>query len=110
MQRYANVIHMLLSKFGESCLSTKYSDYVQILQKTDWETSGSTCELSALVNGKMVTCFQLYMYIFVDRPWYYQTCTEYGYYQTSSRANDTFGRRFPVDFFIKMCQDVFNSK
>ncbi|KAK9877980.1 hypothetical protein WA026_020195 [Henosepilachna vigintioctopunctata] len=44
------------------------------------------------------------------RQWTYQTCTEFGFYQTSSYSPQVFGDQFPVDFFIKQCQDIFGSR
>lgn len=42
----------------------------------------------------------------------YQTCTEFGFYQTSSQDDEDniFGKHFPVDFFIQQCKDIFGSR
>ena len=44
------------------------------------------------------------------RQWTYQTCTEFGYYQTSDSKGQPFGFKFPLEFFIKQCQDIYNPK
>lgn len=41
------------------------------------------------------------------RQWTYQTCTEFGFYQTSDNISLVFGNRFNVDFFIRQCTDVY---
>lgn len=41
------------------------------------------------------------------RPWFYQTCAEFGWYQTSRSEFQPFGSSFPVDLSIQMCADVF---
>lgn len=42
------------------------------------------------------------------RQWTYQTCTEFGFYQTADNATESiFGDRFDVDFFIKQCSDIY---
>ncbi|GJQ77977.1 hypothetical protein Trydic_g2338 [Trypoxylus dichotomus] len=41
------------------------------------------------------------------RPWLYQTCTEYGYYQTTTSNYQPFGDTFALDFFVNMCTDLF---
>lgn len=41
------------------------------------------------------------------RQWTYQTCSEFGWYQTSASANQPFGNSFNVDFFMEMCGDIF---
>lgn len=40
----------------------------------------------------------------------YQTCTEFGFYQTSSGAADIFGNHFDLDFFVQQCMDIFGQK
>ena len=41
------------------------------------------------------------------RQWFYQTCNEFGYYQTTDSDNQPFGKMFPLSFAIQQCQDVF---
>lgn len=45
--------------------------------------------------------------IFTGRQWTYQTCTEFGFYQTSNQDDQLFGNKFPVDFFVDMCSDIY---
>lgn len=45
--------------------------------------------------------------MYLGRQWTYQTCTEFGFYQTSSQSHHVFGNKFPVNFFIDMCADIF---
>lgn len=46
----------------------------------------------------------------VGRQWTYQTCTEFGFYQTSNYKPQVFGDRFPIDFFVQQCMDIFGPK
>lgn len=46
----------------------------------------------------------------IARPWFYQTCNEYGWYQSSRSNNQPFGNKFPATFNIELCKDVFSSK
>nr|XP_022909547.1 putative serine protease K12H4.7 [Onthophagus taurus] len=42
------------------------------------------------------------------RQWMYQTCAEYGFYQTTSSNNTIFGKNTViVDLYRKMCEDVY---
>ena len=41
------------------------------------------------------------------RQWFYQTCSEFGFYQTSDSDNQPFGKMFPLNFSIQQCEDVF---
>lgn len=66
------------------------------------------------MNG--VSCFEYtlkyihILFITLARPWYYQTCNEYGWYQSSGSKNQPFGSNFPVTLSTVMCRDVFGSK
>nr|XP_033330196.1 putative serine protease K12H4.7 [Megalopta genalis] len=44
----------------------------------------------------------------VMRQWFYQTCTEYGYFQTSTSKKSTFGTMVPLSFFTEMCRDLYD--
>lgn len=43
------------------------------------------------------------------RSWTYQTCTEFGFYQTSENVSTIFSDQFPVAYFIKQCSDIFGA-
>lgn len=42
--------------------------------------------------------------------WAYQTCAEFGFYQTSNDKAKMFGDRFPLVFFIKQCTDIYGKQ
>ena len=86
VQRLAEVNRMLLKDSGEKCLDYKYDKMIVQMQNTTWD------EDSAM------------------RQWTYQTCNEFGFYQTSTQKNSLFTDRFPVDFFIRQCMDIFSEK
>ena len=44
------------------------------------------------------------------RQWTYQTCVEFGFFQTSSLTQEIFSSKFPVEFFTKQCADIFGPK
>lgn len=39
--------------------------------------------------------------------WYYQTCTEFGYYQTSNSNHHPFTDNIPVKFYYNMCKALY---
>lgn len=43
----------------------------------------------------------------IVRQWFHQTCTEYGYYQTTNTNKSIFGTLFPLNFYIDMCIDLY---
>lgn len=46
---------------------------------------------------------------FIAIQWTYQTCNEFGFYQTSDDKQRIFGDRFPLVFFVKQCTDFYGS-
>ena len=44
---------------------------------------------------------------FVWRPWLWQTCTEFGWYQTTNQAEQKYGSSLPLEFFEQWCADAF---
>ena len=45
---------------------------------------------------------------FEIRQWIYQTCAEYGWYQSSGSDNIIFGNSFPAELSIQMCNDFYD--
>ena len=41
------------------------------------------------------------------RQWTWQTCTEFGWYQTTNQESNIYGSSLPLEFFEKWCQDAF---
>ncbi|XP_026472568.1 LOW QUALITY PROTEIN: putative serine protease F56F10.1 [Ctenocephalides felis] len=89
LDRLAEVNSLMLNATDEKCLDYKYDNMISKLRNTSWD--------SEMAEG--------------GRQWMYQTCTEFGFYQTSSQSDeDIFGKHFPVDFFIQQCKDIFGSR
>ena len=45
-----------------------------------------------------------------NRQWLYQTCTEFGWYQSSDLPDRFWGDIIPVSLFEDMCTDIFGPK
>ncbi|KAL0882416.1 hypothetical protein ABMA27_000899 [Loxostege sticticalis] len=47
-----------------------------------------------------------------SRAWYYQTCTEYGFFQTAPRSGTVFDPLWllNVDFYVEVCKRAFSEK
>ncbi len=84
LQRYANVNSLILQTYGEPCLDFSYIDMITGMQNTT---------LTAALSG--------------GRQWTYQTCTEFGYYQSSDSSNQPFGSGFPLSFSTQQCTDIY---
>ncbi|XP_068729188.1 putative serine protease K12H4.7 [Montipora capricornis] len=85
LARYAKINTLILQTYGSSCLDSSYKSMITSLQNTSWSSSAS--------EG--------------GRQWTYQTCTEFGFYQTSDSDTQPFGKLFPLKFFIQQCMDIF---
>uniref|UniRef100_A0A0A9XTD3 Putative serine protease K12H4.7 n=1 Tax=Lygus hesperus TaxID=30085 RepID=A0A0A9XTD3_LYGHE len=77
LERYAAVNTLLLS---EPCLDVSYYSTIQQLKGSAYSDS---------------------------RSWIYQTCTEFGFYQTSSSKGELFGSLSKLPFFIDQCKDIY---
>jgi pimeloyl-ACP methyl ester carboxylesterase len=42
-----------------------------------------------------------------SRSWYWQTCSEFGYYQTAESTNQPFSPRITLQYFLGICTDVY---
>lgn len=71
-----------------TCLDMSYANNVRKHRETDW---------SAEANRQM-------------RQWIYQTCTEFAWFQTSTSTNQIFGspRLYPVEYFVGLCEDLYD--
>lgn len=86
LSAYVNVSNALLAESGASCLDVSYTSMINQMKNA---TAGAT------VGG---------------RSWLWQTCQEFGYYQsTDSNSSHVFGNLFPLAFSLKICNDVFGT-
>ncbi|XP_055688188.1 putative serine protease F56F10.1 [Lutzomyia longipalpis] len=86
LYRLALLNKIILDDEGSPCLDFKYEKMINDLRETSWDAG-------EVKNG--------------TRQWIYQTCMEFGFYQTSNSPTLVFGDRFPVDFFTRQCTDIF---
>ena len=86
--RLAAVATMILKENDEKCLDYKYDKMIEEMKNVSWSADVAT--------GM--------------RQWVWQTCNEFGFYQTAENSSDIFGNRFNVDFFIKQCMDIYGEK
>lgn len=69
----------------DRCFSSSYKEDIDYYKQTEWG------------NGP----------VGAGKQWFYQTCSEFGWYQTSGSKYQPFGSSFPVDLFYEMCKDIF---
>lgn len=83
--RLGDVHRMILADSKEKCFDYKYDKMIQEMKNISWD--------SEVADGM--------------RQWTYQTCTEFGFYQTSDNSTLLFGDKFPAEFFVKQCADIY---
>jgi len=88
IDRLAAVNDLLLKQQNQTCLDYKYDKMVKEMKNTTWA--------SDMASGTI--------------QWTYQTCTEFGFYQTSEQKESIFGDRFDLEFFTKQCTDFYGSE
>lgn len=88
LTRYAKVNAQILKTYKQDCLDSSYDNFINEMSATSWNES-------AAVGG---------------RQWTYQTCVEFGFFQSTDSTMQPFGKTVPVDFYIQQCQDIFGEK
>ncbi len=76
VQRMVNVNELLLHAYDQQCLDAGYMSMINQLRNTSWTSSAG--------EG--------------GRQWTYQTCVEFGFFQSSDDPQQPFGNNFPVAY------------
>merc|ERR1719370_750557 len=82
--RFAAVNDVMLDSDADTCLDHTYASFLAQLSETSWSGEGVGW-----------------------RQWIWQTCTEFGWYQTTNQESGVYGHTLPLDFFEQWCQDAF---
>ncbi|XP_066913299.1 putative serine protease K12H4.7 [Clytia hemisphaerica] len=85
MHRYAKINEIMMETYKQTCISPNYKKFIEEMKVIDWKS----------VEG--------------GRQWTYQTCTEFGYYQSSDSKSQVYGTTFPLSFWTKQCVDIFGA-
>jgi len=81
---YVNFVNQWLKSQGEDCTDSNYDDQINELKNTDPNAPSAS-----------------------GRSWMYQTCVEYGYYQTVESSDVPFSKLINLEYFLGMCKDVY---
>merc|ERR1719435_109697 len=82
--RLAAVNDVMLGSDADTCLDHTYASFLAQLSETSWSGEGVGW-----------------------RPWIWQTCTEFGWYQTTNQESGIYGSSLDLGFFEQWCQDAF---
>ncbi|OQR76365.1 putative serine protease K12H4.7-like [Tropilaelaps mercedesae] len=85
LEGLAAVNNLMLADGNQSCLDYDYDKFVRNMRNVSFDST-------AAEGG---------------RQWIYQTCVEFGFFQSSSSKDQPFGNQFPVELFVQQCRDIF---
>ncbi|XP_011160113.1 putative serine protease K12H4.7 [Solenopsis invicta] len=85
LQRLAHVF-LMYQKDQHKCVDVSYNNFVKTYRNVSWDSLAATS---------------------IMRQWYHQTCTEYGYFQTTNSDKSIFGTLFPLDYYVNLCIDLY---
>ncbi|KAM9853549.1 thymus-specific serine protease [Aulostomus maculatus] len=83
--RYVAVAHLMMKTFSMKCLDASFNNNLRDMTNTSWDGPAA--------GG--------------GRQWVYQTCSEFGFYQSTDSPNQPFAG-FPLVFHVKQCADYYN--
>lgn len=75
LARYSAVNDIILNTYNQSCLNNSYDVFINSMKAISWNDSAS-------VGG---------------RQWTYQTCVEFGFFQSTDSEEQPFGQTVPVE-------------
>lgn len=79
-QRLAKIVNN-----KKACTDIDYNSLLKLLQNESWNSG-------------------------IMRQWIFQTCTEYGFFQTTDSKNSIFGPHLTYEYFTKLCKDVYGDE
>uniref|UniRef100_A0A0N5BHV6 Serine protease K12H4.7 n=1 Tax=Strongyloides papillosus TaxID=174720 RepID=A0A0N5BHV6_STREA len=84
IQHIINVFNAYGGSYG-GCLDVSYNEYIEFVSEISFDGEAAS-----------------------DRAWTYQTCTEFGYYQsTDYDAGDYWGKVIDANWYVKQCTAIF---
>ncbi|KAM9801291.1 thymus-specific serine protease [Neosynchiropus ocellatus] len=83
--RYVAVARLMMDTYSMKCLDASYTNNLRDMTNTSWDGPAA--------GG--------------GRQWVYQTCSEFGFYQSTDSPNQPFAG-FPLSYQVKQCADYYN--
>jgi len=83
---YVNFNNIFNAFSGTNCTYVNYTDYIYQTQLVaPWPENGNAA----------------------NRAWTYQTCTEFGYFQTGESNKQPFSSTISLEWYLEQCRDIF---
>jgi len=87
VQKLADVNTFVGQYFGGGCTGSSYNDFINGMKQTSFDSAYAD-----------------------SRSWVWQTCTEFGYFQSTDKSNNIFGSTVPVSFYVDQCTQIYGSQ
>ncbi|CAD5235294.1 unnamed protein product [Bursaphelenchus xylophilus] len=104
------IFHAFIGYF----LPAQYGDIKELCQEVRNSTAEPISHIKTVVgSGKHVNYSADVEYLkwaSEDRAWTWQTCTEFGWFQTTAFEENIYGVGLPADFFYSRCSDIFGDE
>lgn len=104
-------------KKDDQLLDWSYKSNIKAYQNTEWKeekgifNAGEWCLSSDEPSLWSILFQHSFRFSASDRQWLYQTCTEFGYYQTFSGGDTPFPAGYnDVQYSYQTCKDVFGNQ
>ena len=111
LTRYKAVNDIFLDTYGQECLDVSYSSFIKQMTQTAWNTSAAVGGQHTNTHPFLVELmFIKHVILISGRQWTYQTCAEFGFFQSTDDTRQPFGQTVPVDFYIQQCVDIFGDQ
>jgi len=86
MIRMQNVNRYVMQIYGESCMYNSYQGWIDYARQTSLDEDSAG-----------------------DRAWVWQTCTEFGYYQSTDTPTNFYGQVINVDYYVRQCAEIYGA-
>jgi len=87
VQKLADVNTFVGRFLGGGCTGTNYQDFIDGMKQESFDSPYGDY-----------------------RSWVWQTCTEFGYFQSTDKTDNIFGSTVPVSFYVDQCTEVYGSQ
>jgi len=84
LERFAKLNEAVLAMYGGGCIDPSYDNWISLLSETSWADQDIGW-----------------------RQWIWQTCTEFGWYQTTNQPSGVYGSHLDLPLFEDWCQGAF---
>lgn len=97
LRSYAAVNDIILNTYEQKCLDSSYQSTINQLKQTQWNESAAVGgNLLNILLFKVISNI-LIIILFSGRQWTYQTCIEFGFFQSTDSPDQPFGFTVPVE-------------